>query len=50
MSRLTIASGQTGTIAVVVDERSFKSKDGQLVDLILQIFREEGVQQVAVVL
>lgn len=50
MNRSTIVPGQTGTIAVVVDESSFKSKDGQLVDLIFQVFQRDGLQQVAVVL
>lgn len=50
MDRSTLVSGQTGTIVVVVDESAFESKDGKLVDLILQIFRADGLQQVAVVL
>jgi len=50
MDRSTIVPGQRGTIAVVVDKSAFESKDGQLDDLILQIFRGDGLQQVAVVL
>jgi hypothetical protein len=50
MDRSTIAPGRTGTIVVVVDESAFKSRDEQLADLILQIFRGDGLQQVAVVL
>ena len=45
-----VVPGQTGRIAVVVDKSAFESKDGQLEDLILQVFREDGLQQVAVVL
>ena len=50
MDRSTLVSGQTGTIAVVADKSAFESKDGQLTDLILQIFRGDGRQQVAVLL
>jgi len=50
MSSAAIMPGQTGIIAVVVDRSAFESKDGQLVDLILQIFREDGLQQMAVAL
>ena len=50
MDRSTLAPGQTGTIAVVADKSAFESKDGQFADLILQIFRGDGRQQVAVVL
>jgi hypothetical protein len=42
-----IASGQSGKIAVVVDQSAFTSKEG-LVDLVLEIFREDGRQQVVV--
>lgn len=50
VNRTTLGPGQTGTIVVVVDKSAFETKDGKLVDLILQIFREEGHPQVAVVL
>ncbi|WP_224362066.1 DUF2381 family protein [Hyalangium versicolor] len=47
MTRSAIAPGQSGIIAVVVDRSAFE-KDGQLVDLALQIFRADGNQQVMV--
>ncbi|RYZ15961.1 MAG: DUF2381 family protein, partial [Myxococcaceae bacterium] len=47
MTRSAIAPGQSGTIAVVADKRAFE-KNGQLVDLALQIFRSDGNQQVLV--
>ncbi|WP_163783504.1 DUF2381 family protein [Myxococcus vastator] len=47
MTRSAIAQGQSGTIAVVADKSAFE-KDGQLVDLALQIFRSDGNQQVMV--
>jgi hypothetical protein len=50
MNRSTIVPGQTGTIAVVVDKSAFEGKDGELVDLALQIFRGDGLLQVAVAL
>ncbi len=50
MDRSTIVPGQTGTIAVVVDKRAFETKSGELVDLALQIFRGDGLLQVAVAL
>jgi hypothetical protein len=50
MDRSTLVPGQTGTIAVVVDRSAFELKDGQLADLALQIFRKDGLLQVAVTL
>jgi hypothetical protein len=50
MNRATIVPGQTGTIAVVVDRSAFETKDGALGDLALQIFRGDGLRQVAVAL
>ena len=47
MTRSAIAPGQSGAIAVVADKSAFE-KDGQLVDLALQIFRADGNQQVMV--
>jgi uncharacterized protein (TIGR02268 family) len=47
MDRATIVPGQSGKIAVVVDESAFE-KEGQLVDLALQIFRGDGLLQVFV--
>ena len=50
MDRPSIVPGQTGRIAVVVDKSAFETKEGQLVDLALQIFRDDGLLQVAVAL
>ena len=50
MDHATIVPGQTGTIAVVVDESAFKTKGGDMTDLALQIFRGDGLLQVAVAL
>jgi hypothetical protein len=50
LDRSTIAPGQSGKIAVVVDRSAFETKDGELVDLALQIFRGDGLLQVAVTL
>ena len=47
MDRAEIIPGQSGRIAVVADESAFTSKKG-LVDLALEIFREDGLQQVIV--
>ncbi|MBL0699176.1 DUF2381 family protein [Comamonas sp. JC664] len=47
MTRSAISPGQSGTIAVVADKSAFE-KDGQLVDLALQIFRSDGNQQLVV--
>jgi hypothetical protein len=49
MDRTEIVQGQSGTIAVVAARRAFESKEG-LVDLTLEIFREDGLQQVVVML
>ncbi|MFL5349012.1 MAG: DUF2381 family protein [Hyalangium sp.] len=46
----TIEPGQSGKIAVVVDKSAFETKDGNLTDLALQIFRGDGLLQVAVAL
>jgi hypothetical protein len=48
LERSTIVPGQTGRIAVVLDKSAFETKEGQLVDLALQIFRGDGLLQVAV--
>jgi hypothetical protein len=50
MDRATIVPGQTGTIAVVVDQSAFATKNGDMTDLALQIFRGDGLLQVAVTL
>ncbi|KFE64450.1 hypothetical protein DB31_2244 [Hyalangium minutum] len=50
LDRSTIAPGQTGKIAVVVDKSAFETKDGGMTDLALQIFRGDGLLQVAAVL
>lgn len=47
MDRNEIVPGQTGKIAVVADQRAFTSKKG-IVNLALEIFREDGLQQVMV--
>jgi hypothetical protein len=48
MNRSGLAPGQSGKIAVVADKSAFESKEGGLVDLALQIFRGDGLLQVAV--
>ncbi|AFE03855.1 hypothetical protein COCOR_01076 [Corallococcus coralloides DSM 2259] len=48
MERPVIVPGQSGRIAVVVDRSSFELEGGQLADLALQIFRADGLLQVAV--
>ncbi|WP_404365320.1 DUF2381 family protein [Corallococcus coralloides] len=48
MERPVIVPGQSGRIAVVVDRSSFEVEGGQLADLALQIFRGDGLLQVAV--
>ncbi|WP_224368569.1 DUF2381 family protein [Hyalangium versicolor] len=50
LERSTIAPGQSGKIAVVVDKSAFETKDGDMTDLALQIFRGDGLLQVAVTL
>jgi uncharacterized protein (TIGR02268 family) len=47
MERVELVPGQSGSIAVVADESAFESQEG-LVDLALEIFREDGLRQVAV--
>jgi hypothetical protein len=47
MERAELVRGQSGRIAVVADRSAFESKEG-LVDLTLEIFREDGLQQVVV--
>lgn len=47
MNRAEIVPGQSGRLAVVVDKSAFDSHEG-LVDLALQIFRGDGLLQVAV--
>jgi uncharacterized protein (TIGR02268 family) len=49
MNRVELAPGQSGKIAIVADKSAFTSKEG-LVDLALEIFREDGLQQVVVML
>jgi hypothetical protein len=46
--RSTIQPGQSGKIAVVVDKSAFETKNGDMTDLALQIFRGDGLLQVAV--
>ncbi|WP_434301107.1 DUF2381 family protein [Corallococcus exiguus] len=48
MERSVIVPGQSGRIAVVVDKSSFELEGGQLADLAIQIFRGDGLLQVAV--
>jgi hypothetical protein len=50
LDRSTLSPGQSGKIAVVVDKSAFQTKEGELVDLALQIFRGDGLLQVAVAL
>lgn len=47
MERAELVAGQSGRIAVVADQSAFESKEG-LVDLALEIFREDGELQVVV--
>ena len=47
MDRAEIIPGQSGTIAVVMDQSAFESKAG-LRDLALEIFRQDGLRQVLV--
>ncbi|MFL5348973.1 MAG: DUF2381 family protein [Hyalangium sp.] len=47
MDRAEIVPGQSGTIAVVMDQSAFESKEG-LRDLALEIFRQDGLRQVVV--
>jgi hypothetical protein len=48
MNRSRLVPGQSGKIAVVVDRSAFETEGGQLADLALQIFRGDGLLQVAV--
>ena len=48
MDRPVLVPGQSGKIAVVVDKTAFLTDQGQLTDLALQIFRGDGLLQVAV--
>jgi uncharacterized protein (TIGR02268 family) len=48
MDRPVIVPGQSGNIAVVVDKSAFQTDGGQLADLVLQLFRGDGLLQVAV--
>jgi uncharacterized protein (TIGR02268 family) len=50
MDRAIIVPGQSGKVAVVVDEGAFKTKGGDMTGLALQIFRGDGLLQVAVTL
>lgn len=47
MERAEIVPGQSGAIAVVMDQSAFESK-GRLRDLVLEIFRQDGLRQVLV--
>ncbi|MFE8597288.1 DUF2381 family protein [Archangium violaceum] len=47
VSRAELAPGQSGRIAVVADQSAFESEEG-LVDLALEIYREDGNLQVLV--
>ncbi|MBZ4418450.1 DUF2381 family protein [Myxococcus sp. RHSTA-1-4] len=48
MDRPILVPGQSGKIAVVVDKSAFLTDQGQLTDLALQLFRGDGLLQVAV--
>jgi uncharacterized protein (TIGR02268 family) len=50
MSRPEIVPGQSGNIAIVVDRSAFETDGGQLTELALQLFRGDGLLQVAVTL
>jgi uncharacterized protein (TIGR02268 family) len=50
MDRKAIVPGQSGKIAVVVDRSAFQTDEGHLAALALQIFRGDGLLQVAVAL
>lgn len=50
MDQNAIAPGQSGKIAVVVDGSAFQAGEGHLDALALQIFRGDGILQVAVTL
>lgn len=50
VERSTLQPGQSGKIAVVVDQSAFATKSGDMTDLALQIFRGDGLLQVAVTL
>jgi uncharacterized protein (TIGR02268 family) len=47
MDRAEIVPGQSGTMAVVMDQSAFESKEG-LRNLALEIFRQDGLRQVLV--
>jgi len=47
LERTELVQGQSGRIAVVADRSAFESKEG-LVDLTLEIFREDGLRQLTV--
>ncbi|HYO58039.1 DUF2381 family protein [Archangium sp.] len=49
MNRAEIVSGASGTLAVVVDKSAFVSEKG-MVSLVLEIFRDDGLQQLSVLL
>jgi hypothetical protein len=49
MNQVEIVPGASGRLAVVVDQSAFASPQG-LVDLTLEIFRNDGLQQVVVLL
>ncbi len=47
MNRAEIVPGASGALAVVADKSAFASEKG-MVSLILEIFRDDGLQQLAV--
>lgn len=50
VERSILQPGQSGKIAVVVDQSAFETKNGDMTDLALQIFRGDGLLQAAVAL
>ena len=48
MDRPWILPGEAGTIAVVVGENAFATDSGELADLVLEIFGDDGLRQAAV--
>ncbi|MFE8603944.1 DUF2381 family protein [Archangium violaceum] len=47
MNRMEIVPGASGALAVVADKSAFESENG-MVGLVLEIFRDDGLQQLAV--
>ncbi|XXF79376.1 DUF2381 family protein [Myxococcaceae bacterium GXIMD 01537] len=50
LERGTIIPGQTGRLAVIADRSAFFTDEGKLTDLVLQVFRDDGVLQAAITL